>query len=190
MYFGLPGSGKTTFAAYLTKRYSKHKIDVYSNYPIKGALRLDTNQIGRIDYSDCLMIIDEASIDYNNRNYKSMPKQAIAWFKMHRHYSTEIAILSQAWNDVDITLRRLCQRYYVIKKSAIPFFISLVRINRSFDINEQSKEPCDAYSFDSPIIRIFTTRRIFTPVLWKLFDSWDRPELPKISKESWYQVTP
>ena len=69
VYFGVPGSGKTTFAAYLTKwalrenalirfcrryenaltkmilnsKYLKRRIDVYSNVPITGAYRLDAN---------------------------------------------------------------------------------------------------------------------------------------------------
>jgi len=74
VYFGVPGSGKTTFAAYLTKwalhenalirfcrkhpnrltalllnsRYLKRRIDVYSNVLITGAYRLDAKaDIGR-----------------------------------------------------------------------------------------------------------------------------------------------
>ncbi len=70
VYFGVPGSGKTTFAAYLTKwalhenilirlcrkhpnrltalllnsRYLKRRIDVYSNVPITGAYELNAKE--------------------------------------------------------------------------------------------------------------------------------------------------
>ena len=71
VYFGVPGSGKTTFAAYLTRwalhenalirfcrrhrnwlttlllnsKYLKRRIDVYSNVPITGAYRLDAKVV-------------------------------------------------------------------------------------------------------------------------------------------------
>ena len=103
VYFGVPGSGKTTFAAYLTKwalhenalirfcrryenaltkmilnsKYLKRRIDVYSNVPITGAYRLDAKvDIGNFMIENAKVIIDEAGIEYNNRNYKSFPQEA------------------------------------------------------------------------------------------------------------------
>lgn len=96
VYFGVPGSGKTTFAAYLTKwalhenalirfcrkhqnpvtrvilnsRYLKRRIDVYSNVPITGAYQLDAKtDIGHYMIENAKVIIDEAGIEYNNRSY-------------------------------------------------------------------------------------------------------------------------
>ena len=90
VYFGVPGSGKTTFAAYLTKwalhenalirfarkhsnwalcnallnsKYLKRRIDVYSNVPITGAYQLDAkSDIGKYMIEDAKVIIDEAGI--------------------------------------------------------------------------------------------------------------------------------
>ena len=31
-YFGIPGSGKTTFSAWLSKKYQKRKINVFFNF--------------------------------------------------------------------------------------------------------------------------------------------------------------
>ena len=96
VYFGVPGSGKTTFAAYLTRwalhenviirfcrrhqnpvtrallnsRYLKRRIDVYSNVPITGAYVLNAREdIGHYMIEDAKVIIDEAGIEYNNRNF-------------------------------------------------------------------------------------------------------------------------
>lgn len=99
VYFGVPGSGKTTFAAYLAKqsmresriitwarnhpgKFSSWLLDrtllfkrsdpVYSNVPITGSYQLDPkDDIGKVMVEDGRVIIDEAAIEYNNRAYPS-----------------------------------------------------------------------------------------------------------------------
>ena len=46
-YFGVPGSGKTTVAAYLAKKDLKKKRNVYSNVPITGAYKISKEDIGK-----------------------------------------------------------------------------------------------------------------------------------------------
>ena len=41
IYFGLPGSGKTTVAASLAKMYLKAGYPVWSNVPIRGCYELN-----------------------------------------------------------------------------------------------------------------------------------------------------
>ena len=133
---GGTGSGKTTFAAYLTRwalhenalirfcrrhgnpltrlilnsKYLKRRISVYSNVPITGAYRLDAKvDIGHYMIEDAKIIIDEAGIEYNNRNYKSFPQEAIYFYKYHRHYRVSVDVFSQSYEDMDVTLRRLAQ---------------------------------------------------------------------------------
>ena len=130
VYFGVPGSGKTTFAAYLTRwalhenalirfcrrhgnpltrlilnsKYLKRRISVYSNVPITGAYRLDAKvDIGHYMIEDAKIIIDEAGIEYNNRNYKSFPQEAIYFYKYHRHYRVSVDVFSQSYEDMDVT---------------------------------------------------------------------------------------
>lgn len=202
VYFGVPGSGKTTFAAYLTKwalhenalirfcrkhenfftrsilksKYLKRRIDVYSNVPITGAYQLDAkNDIGNYMIADAKVIIDEAGIEYNNRNYKSFPQAAIYFYKYHRHYQTSVDVFSQSFEDMDVTLRRLAQNFYVVRKSLVPFCVVSRRIRRKVGVDETTKQITDLYSMGLPII---DTKRIFSPPLWKLFNSYSRKELP------------
>lgn len=184
IYFGVPGSGKTTLAAAFTKKYSKI-CPVYSNVPIKGAFKINKKDIGFNHIQDCLLILDECSIEYNSRAYKDMPLPTISWFKLHRHYRAKCILFSQSWNDCDITLRRLAFDYYIVKPSLIPFFICAVPIRRRISINETTKEPCDEYRFDHPLVRLFTTKRYFAPKYWKMFDSWEAPQLPKKVYDTW-----
>lgn len=209
VYFGVPGSGKTTFAAYLARKCMKQSriitwaqkhpgkltgkllssgllkraIPVYSNVPITGALQLDPQRdIGKYMMVGGKVIIDEAGIEYNNRNFKAFPPDAIYWYKYHRHYQCSVDVFSQSYEDMDITLRRLAQNYYVVKKSLLPYFVVCKRIRRKVGIDENTHQIIDHYYFGLPILG---TKWIFTPPLWKLFNSFSRRELPEKAWSTW-----
>lgn len=209
VYFGVPGSGKTTFAAYLTKwalhenpiirfyrlnqnfltlsilrsKYLKRRIPVYSNVPITGAFKLDPKEdIGKYMIENAKVIIDEAGIEYNNRNFKSFPQEAIYFYKYHRHYKTSVDVFSQSYEDMDVTLRRLAQNFYVVRRSLVPFCIVARRIRRRVGVDEQTRQIADLYDMGLPV---FDTKRIFSPPLWKLFNSYSRKELPEKKWERW-----
>lgn len=209
VYFGVPGSGKTTFAAYLAKRmakeshvirwakkhpgklsekllasrFFKRSMPVYSNVPITGAYQLDPqNDIGKYMICDGKVIIDEAGIEYNNRNFKAFPPDAIYWYKYHRHYECSVDVFSQSYEDMDITLRRLAQNYFVVKKSLLPFCIVCTKIRRKVGIDENTHQIIDKYYFGLPILG---SKWVFSPPLWKLFNSYSRRELPSKEWKVW-----
>lgn len=181
VYFGVPGAGKTTLAAWLVKQDLKHHREVYSNVPITGAYKLDVKDLGVYHIENASVIVDEAGIEWNNRNYKSFPQTTIKFLKYHRHYQTSVDVFSQSYEDMDITVRRLAQRFYVVRKSRIlPFFIVRQRIGRKVGINEVSKDIIDEYSFVP-----FGKRYIFCPVLWKMFNTLSREQLKPKEWEKW-----
>ena len=181
VYFGVPGSGKTTYAAWLTRRFSKRGGTVYSNVPIKGALQLDpVADIGKVLVSNGHIIIDEAGVEYNNRDFKTFPKEATYFFKHHRHYKTTVHLFSQGYNDMDKKLRTLATSLYVIKKSMIPFCIRKYEISKRIGINDMTKDICDEY-FKRP----FSSRLVFTPTLWDMFDTYSTRELPDKEWSKW-----
>ena len=202
VYFGVPGSGKTTFAAHLTKwalhenilirfcrnhenrvtrlllnsRYLKRRIDVYSNVPITGAYRLNAKEdIGFYMIENAKIIIDEAGIEYNNRSYKTFPQESIYFYKYHRHYRVSVDVFSQSYEDMDVTLRRLAQNFYVVRRSLVPFCVVARRIVRKVGVDEHTRQIADLYAMGLPVL---DTKRIFSPPLWKLFNSYSRKELP------------
>ncbi|WP_295766034.1 zonular occludens toxin domain-containing protein [uncultured Oscillibacter sp.] len=209
VYFGVPGSGKTTYAAYLAKQARRESViirlcrrfpcrftnwildggnwkreyPVWSNVPIAGTLRLNAREdIGVHMIRDGKMIIDEAGVEFNSRNYKTFPQTAIKFFKYHRHYGVSVDVFSQSFEDMDVTLRRLAQNFYVVKKSVLPFFIVTKRIRRRVGIDDKTHQLCDAYFFGLPIL---DTKWIFCPPLWKMFDSYDFEELPEKEWTKW-----
>ena len=126
--------------------------------------------------------IDEAGIEYNNRNYKNFPQEAIYFYKYHRHYQTSVDVFSQSYEDMDVTLRRLAQNFYVVRRSLVPGCIVAIRIRRRVGVDEQTKQIQDLYSMGLPVL---DTKRIFSPPLWKLFNSYRRKELPQKEWLTW-----
>lgn len=210
VYFGVPGSGKTTFAAWLTKqclreswvvrlckrwpekklckrilegKHFRRALDVYSNVPITGAYKLDVKEdIGRHMLVGGKIIIDEAGIEYNNRDFKNFPPAAIYFYKYHRHYQTSIDVFSQSYDDMDITLRRLAQHFYVVRRSLVPFCVTCRLIRRKIGVDDQTHQIVDLYAMGTPLL---DTRRIFCPSVWKMFNSYSRKELPAKEWERW-----
>lgn len=178
IYFGVPGSGKSTFAAHLTRKCFKNKIPVYSNVPIIGAYQYDTNDLGKYLIEDCKLIIDEAGLEFNNREFKKFSRENLEFFKLHRHYGCSVDVFSQTYDDMDKKIRSLAYRLFVVRRSLIPLVVSVVPIRRSVGIDEQTHQICDFYKFDPLLIRLFTTKRIFIPKYWKYFDSYSAPALP------------
>lgn len=180
IYFGLPGSGKTTFAAYLSKKRLKKEEKVYSNVAIKNTYKIDPiEDVGVYDISDGLLVIDEAGLEYNNRSFKSFPKTALKFFKFHRHYNVDVVMFSQDL-DMDVKLRKLANKIYLVQKSFIPYFVVRRRINRKVGIDPLTKQIIDEYSF-----AFFGRKWIFSPKLWKLFNSVEHEELPYKEYEVW-----
>lgn len=178
LYFGLPGAGKTTFAAYLSKRDLRRGRRVYSNVPITGTFMVDKADIGRFMIVDGRLIWDEAGIDYDNRKMK-MTDEEIYFYKYHRHYQMDIDFFSQGL-DVDIKIRKLARHLYLIRPSILPFFIERKEIGRRVGIDDITHQIIDEYYW-----KPFGTKLIFCPVLWKLFNTYSRKQLPEKIWETW-----
>lgn len=171
--FGIPGSGKSTHAASVVWHNLKHGIKTYSNVDILGSVRISKDEIGKYAIQDGDLILDEASIEYNNRNYKSLPLQTIEWFKKYRHEDVgNIYIYSQSYEDMDVTLRRLADHLYIIRRS-LPGLFVLRRINRSVDIDKETRSIIDAYFFGFLGIKF-----LFGFRYWHMFDSYEKIGLP------------
>lgn len=188
IYFGVPGSGKTTHAASVVYKNLKKGRKTFSNVPIKGAYLYDSKDLGKYDISNCDLIIDEASIDFNNRQFKSLPMYTIQWLKYYRHYGVRnIYVYSQSYEDMDITLRRLATELYIVRRSLIPGLFVTKRIAVKIGIDENTHQVIDEYFFQFLGIRHYWGRLYFS-----MFDSWSTPELPvgdyRISGESNFSI--
>lgn len=189
LIFGNPGCGKTTYACKLlrerqhkTKKYGYKRF--YSNFDNTLCQKINLKGIG--DWTlpfNSYLVVDEAGIEYNNRNFKTLPQSAIEWFKLHRHYGVDVDFISQSWEDLDITIRRLVDEIWYLKKVG-PFTV-VRRIFKRVQVDENTHQIVDGYFlrkffgiiFDF-IIGVASFRIFLRFPYYKYFDTYAAPKRP------------
>lgn len=180
LYFGVPGAGKTTWAAHLAHEAFKQQRPVFSNVLIKGAFQYDKSDLGINLIENALIICDEAGLEFDNRKM-SMSDNEIYFFKYHRHYQNDVVFMSQGL-DVDIKIRKLAQRYFLLLPSLIPGFILRKEIVRKVGIDDNG-QIIDKFAFKSLLMGGYSW--IFAPKFRKYFDTLDRKKLPAKTYKVW-----
>lgn len=192
LYFGLPGAGKTTILSYLAKKALKkgNYRSIYSNVQLQmfGVTYITNDCIGRYDLSDCLILIDEATLFADSRDYKSFGKDKITYFLEHRHFNADIVLFTQQWDGVDRKIRVITDRVYYVYKGMFlgKWFTRYYRIpygiiipDPRHDQSEKLGDIVQGYCKPNILIRLFSPW-IYRPAYYKYFDSWERPVLPSL----------
>lgn len=212
-YFGVPGCGKTTLATKRARKVNRQiKRDekrvkmglkpkcpydyVLTNFDCKDCYKIDFKDIGVYDIQNCCIILDELTIDADNREFKNFARSSVEGFIYHRHYFNDIYYYTQNYNAVDKKIRDLTHTLYFVKKSYLPFlsqFTRARRIFRTIDINEHTKEIVNGYRFPNlfelilDFVGILRIGEIcFRPFYYKDFDSFCQPlNLSPFKYEKW-----
>lgn len=177
--FGLPRSGKTTFLSKIARKYQKKGIPVYSNFPCIGCYKLDFSTLGKLDYHDCVLLIDEISLLCDSRDWKNFSSELVYFFTHHGHYGVDIYYASQWITDCDVKIRRMTEDLYYIERWIFGFS-KKYRIERTIDTS-LSGEIVDSYAFRFGLP--FFRRRYY-----RMFDSFSRRKLPPVVNEKWTHV--
>lgn len=182
MVFGKKGAGKSTYMAKLVQQYNKKKgWTCFSDSPIPGAYLIETTDIGKVQFPEkSLIIVDEAGILFNNREWKNFSGAQRQYFKLQRHYKHRVILCSQSW-DVDLTLRLLADHLELL----INYFNVLTvskQIKRKIVVTEatgdQESRIADQLVISPFIMTPFGARHfIWIPKYAKLFNSYAAPEL-------------
>ena len=107
---GSKGSGKSLL---LAKIANDHRGQVYSNMGI--GFDLEPEYWKQTFPPDSLVLIDEIGVIHSNRDFKSMPYQAIEWYKMQRKNRLTVVVSSQTM-DIDKKIRDLADRIILVRR--------------------------------------------------------------------------
>jgi len=196
LYFGLPGCGKTTLLAKHALKYvrSKRYKNVYSNVPlsIPGVIYIGNSDVGHFNLVDGVVLIDEASIFADSREFKTFEKTVKDFFLLHRHYGLSIELFCQQWDAVDKRIRSITDRVYYLYKPRSLARYWLTRYYRipygiiipdKGDNGEKLGDIVQGYCKPNFLVRLFA-HRLYRPFYYKYFDSWAAPDLPLLPVES------
>lgn len=194
LYFGLPGCGKTTWLTKLALdavrkgKYQNVYTNVHLNIP--GVTIIDNHVIGTYELENCLLLIDEATLFADSRDFKNFSKGRLEYFLEHRHRCADIVLFTQQWDGVDRKIRVITDRVYYVYKGFFTglWFSSCWRVPYGIlfpdprKTGEKLGEIVQGYSKPNIFVRIFA-KRIFRPRYYKYFDSWELERLPELPEE-------
>lgn len=181
-YFGLPGSGKTTFLTMIAQKElnlikrgkSKYK-KVYTNFYCEGCYRLEFEWLGYYLIEDALILIDEITLFADSRDFAKFSKPLKSFFLLHRHYNVDIIYFTQYYNNVDKKIRDITFDLFFVRSSRILPISTAKRIFRTLDICEQTHEIVYGYRFPTLVDYFFgnVKKTCFRPCWYKYFDSYE-----------------
>lgn len=201
LYFGLPGCGKTTILAMLAKKESD-KITmgiskyqkIYGNINLTGILhyqKIDFQWLGLYDIRNALILIDEATLEADNRDFKGFKFHTKQYFLLHRHYKVDIILFTQQWDGVDKKIRVITDKVYYVYKGKLTgkYFTRMYRVPYGIIIPDPKKtdseklgEIIQGYCKPNIFVRFFSPW-IYRQPYYRYFDSWEAPKLDPIPSE-------
>ena len=183
---GFPGSGKTTVLTMIAQRALQGKSTlwlppakkVFTTFPCPGCFKLDFDQLGKYNFHDCLILIDEVSMYADNRNFQKFSDDLKYFFKLHRHYHINLCWASQSSRDADLKIRAVTERCYIIDKYL--WFTAIKPILKYHTVRGGS--PGERYELAPPA----DWKWCFRPKWYSYFDSFLEPKaLPEPELELW-----
>lgn len=192
MIFGKKGSGKTTLLAKIAVNAIKEGKTVYTTIDIPGTRKFRVEDIGaKVFPPESIILIDEAGIVWDNRNFKNFRPEVRDYFKYQRQYRNTVYLFSQTF-DVDIKLRNLTDSMYLCRSHG-GVVTTARRILRQIILTQATGESesriADNLIFETLATVIWGGKPvIFTwiPKWVKFFKSYNPPEKPYID----YTETP
>lgn len=187
IWFGVPGSGKTSVAAWIANQSIKHHYKVLSNVPIDNTYVLEEDDLGNYDMSfdgdGCHVIYDEATVNgLDNRGFKEFHKSnKPKYFSLHRHMNNRVDVFSQDY-DVDLKVKGRAGSKGLFHLTRLPIkgYVMYRRIAKIFFIKKDDKQFIDGFKY-AGLPRICRTKSV-----WNSFDTLDMSLCPTAQKE-WHK---
>lgn len=169
--FGLPASGKSLYLSFLgdialqgkslntpfhTFGHFNHYDAVYSTTPIKGAYKLEYDDIGKVRFENALLLMDEIMMGFDSRDFKTLSKEAKHMFSQSRKYGLDIIYSSQSYDDCDKKIRGLTDNLYYIER-AFGNYSRVRPIKAFFRISDGQIR--QGYEFAPPAFDIYFDRK-------------------------------
>lgn len=92
-FIGKKGSGKSTVLTKIALQSLKQGKTVFSTEPIPGTYVLKPEDIGFYEFPPgSVILIDEVSLVWPNRDWKKLKGEVVEWFRLQRHRRTSYGL--------------------------------------------------------------------------------------------------
>ena len=148
---------------------------MYTTEHVPGTYQIRYSDIGIYEFPPhSAIFIDEASLGWDNRAYKSMPKSTIEWFRLQRHRKCKVYLFSQTF-DVDKKIRDLSDAMFLVSCKFRVFSWGKRIVRRTVLVEASGDSPSridENLAFESLLLAPFGSRTFtFIPRYAPYFDS-------------------
>lgn len=127
------GAGKSTLFAFIVDTFINNDMEVYCQYPYKDCfqiplietyingvskLEVDKSWLYETNLSNCCILIDEARTVWPARSYSKWTVSDDEFFNFLRKNNIHLFLATQAYDALDLNIRRACDQTYYLSKSA------------------------------------------------------------------------
>lgn len=175
--FGKKGSGKSLFMVKKMLEYQKKGWNIYTDIPdinIPNVHIINADDLKEFSpQKHSAVFLDEVGLTMSNRDFKSMPKGKIEWFKLQRKYKCVVYMNSQSF-DIDKKIRDLVDGMFLFNQ--LFNCIAIVRpIRRSITLTEPTSEAESRIADKLSFTNIFSWKFYWMPKYFKYFNSFSAP---------------
>lgn len=189
-YFGKKGSGKSTLLSKIAYENLKKGHQVYSQEVMSFKIRtkafhkkellstlpIEPRDIYNYSFPDgSVILIDEASLLWSNRDFKTFDKKVVNWFQQQRKYKVSVHLFSVSF-DIDKKIRDLCDEMYIVRKYARVFSVAKHVVRKPVIVHPTGEAPAsiqDDIIEDGLILAPFGGIRVTLIPKWtRYFDSF------------------
>jgi hypothetical protein len=127
------------------------------------------SDLGEKDFTDSLILIDEITLEFDNRNFKTFNEKYKRFFTLHRHDNCDVIYATQYYNNVDKRIRDLTAVNYYVRRI---FFLSIAMMC-PFQVRFPEETGEIIFGWSKP--QLMTRKEFYLRVLYyKKFDSYAR----------------
>lgn len=193
--FGLPRAGKTIFLTHIANRALRGKSlsigmfmyktyigeftpykRVFTNFPLRGCIQLNFEDLGKYDFSESLILIDEIMLLCDSRDWKEFPKPLRNFLALAGHERIDLLYCSQGYRDTDLRFRNLTDKIFYIEKRGS--WSKVAPIAKSWRIDQDIAE---GYTLAPPIGCTW----LYRPLYYQTVDSFDFDPKPANPAPAW-----
>jgi hypothetical protein len=167
--YGDIGGGKTLYAVKEAVRYMQKGWYVFTNFPLRYATIISYPAFVNYNFpKNSLIVIDEANIWFNSREWKKLTLNAMLKFTQSRKLGYDIIYTTQRPEAVDVQLRDITTIFCKVEGW---FILSLLKWHSKANFSDNEKR-----KYDLGITPFFP--KLYTH-LFKLYDTYAlvRPDL-------------
>lgn len=181
--FGKKGCGKSSYLCKLALNYRSKGWIVYTNVAdlnISGVRIIDdASMIGDfVPEANSVLLLDEVSLTWDNRNFKSFKDSTKEFFRLQRHYRVVCYLFSQTF-DVDKKIRDLADSMYLVTQ-CLGRWSLLREIDKSIVLTESTADAESRIAENLSFRGILSWRFTYLPKYQQYFNSFELPVRPAI----------